>query len=75
MGLMWGLELVTDRQSKQPAPQQANQILEASRRHGILIGKGGLYGNTLRVTPPLNIAKSDITEFLTLLDRSFAEFQ
>lgn len=73
MGLMWGLELVTDRQSKQPAPQQTNQILEASRRHGILIGKGGLYGNTLRVTPPLNIAKSDITEFLARLDRSFAE--
>lgn len=73
MGLMWGIELVVDRGSKEPAAAKTNQVLEASRRQGILIGKGGLYGNTLRVTPPLNIGKADIDEFLLRLDRSFSE--
>ena len=35
-----------------------------------LIGKGGMYGNVARITPPLNISKSDVDEFARLLDRS-----
>jgi 4-aminobutyrate aminotransferase len=73
MGLMWGLELVRDRQTKEPAAAEASAVLEASRRNRILIGKGGLNGNVIRLTPPLNIAKSDIDEFLLRLDRSFSE--
>ncbi len=73
MGLMWGLELVRDRQTKEPAPAEATAVLEASRRNRILIGKGGLYGNVIRMTPPMNIARSDIDEFLVRLDRSFEE--
>ncbi|MCC6588693.1 MAG: aspartate aminotransferase family protein [Bryobacterales bacterium] len=74
MGLMLGIELVKDRTSKEPAAQETNRILEASRREGILIGKGGLYNNTLRVTPPLNISKTDIDEFLVRLDRAFTSY-
>jgi 4-aminobutyrate aminotransferase-like enzyme len=47
--------------------------MEAARRNGLLIGKGGLYGNVLRISPPLNIDKSDIDNFASALDRSFAE--
>jgi 4-aminobutyrate aminotransferase len=71
MGLMQAIELVEDRET--PATQKANAILEATRKHGILMGKGGLYGNVLRVTPPLNISKSDVDEFLKRLDCSFLE--
>ncbi|MEZ5403384.1 MAG: aspartate aminotransferase family protein [Bryobacteraceae bacterium] len=71
MGLMQGVELVRDRKTKEPAPKEANAVLSLARSNGILIGKGGLYGNVLRVTPPLNIGRSDIDEFLGRLDRSF----
>jgi 4-aminobutyrate aminotransferase len=73
MGLMYGVELVRDRQTKEPAAQEATCVLEASRRERILLGKGGLYGNVLRITPPLNIGRGDVDEFLLRLDRSFAQ--
>ena len=47
--------------------------MEAARRNGLLIGKGGLYGNVLRISPPLNIGKSDIDNFAKALDTSFSE--
>ena len=43
------------------------------RAHGLLVGKGGLYGNVIRLSPMLNIAKSDVDEAVQLLDKSFAE--
>ncbi len=73
MGLMQALELVTDRESKTPAPVETARLLEAAREEGLLIGKGGLYGNVIRISPPLNIRKSDVDEFLRLLDASLAK--
>ena len=73
MGLMQALELVEDRETKVPAKAATAQVMEAARRNGLLIGKGGLYGNVLRISPPLNIDKSDIDNFASALDRSFAE--
>ena len=54
-----------------PAAQEANMILEASREERLLIGKGGLMGNVLRIAPPLNISKSDVDEFARMLDAAF----
>jgi 4-aminobutyrate aminotransferase len=73
MGLMQALELVRDRGSKEPAPAETAEVMEAARRLGLLVGKGGTFSNCIRITPPLNIAKSDVDEFARLLDRSFAE--
>jgi 4-aminobutyrate aminotransferase len=73
MGLMQALELVRDRATKEPAPTETAQLMEAARENHILIGKGGLYGNVARITPPLNIGKSDVDEFARLLDRSLAQ--
>ena len=73
MGLLQAIELVRDRQSKEPAGGEAAVLMEAARRHGLLIGKGGLYRNVIRVTPPMNITRSDVGEFARLLDDSFAE--
>jgi 4-aminobutyrate aminotransferase len=47
--------------------------MERARENGLLVGKGGLYGNVIRLSPMLNIAKSDVDEAINLLDKSFAE--
>src|SRR5437016_7219272 len=73
MGLMQAIELVKDRKSKEPAPQETNALMEAARHEGVLIGKGGLYGNVIRMSPPLNIAKSDVDEAIGKLDRALAQ--
>jgi 4-aminobutyrate aminotransferase len=73
MGLMQALELVKDRKTKEPAAEATAQLMERSRDNGLLIGKGGLFGNVIRLSPMLNISKSDIDEGVRLLDKSFAE--
>jgi 4-aminobutyrate aminotransferase-like enzyme len=70
MGLMQAIELVEDRKTKTPASAQTMQLLEATRENGLLVGKGGLYGNVMRVTPPMNIGRSDVDQFIRLLDKS-----
>ena len=72
MGLMQALELVRDRASKEPAASETARLMEAARERRILIGKGGLYGNVIRVSPPLNVTRSDIADFLKALDASLA---
>jgi len=73
MGLMQALELVKDRETKEPAPEATVQLMERARDNGLLIGKGGLYGNVIRLSPPLNIARADVDEAIGLLDKSLAE--
>jgi 4-aminobutyrate aminotransferase-like enzyme len=73
MGLMQGLELVKDRQTKEPAPDALAQLFERTRENGLLIGKGGLHGNVVRLSPMLNIGKADIDEAIRRLDNSFAD--
>jgi 4-aminobutyrate aminotransferase-like enzyme len=70
MGLLQAIELVEDRASKEPAIAGTAMVMEAARENGLLIGKGGMYGNVLRLSPPMNISRSDVDEFLNLLDRS-----
>ena len=70
MGLMQALELVEDRDSRKPSPEATMALMEAARENQLLIGKGGTYGNVIRITPPLNIAKSDVDEFVVRLDAS-----
>ncbi|MGH9705943.1 MAG: aspartate aminotransferase family protein, partial [Candidatus Acidiferrales bacterium] len=73
MGMMQALELVKDRQTKEPAPQETTQLLERTRENGLLVGKGGLHGNVIRMAPPMNISKADVDEGIRMLDRSLAE--
>jgi 4-aminobutyrate aminotransferase len=75
MGLLQAMELVEDRDSKKPATAQTAALLEASRENRILIGKGGSAGNCLRISPPLNISKTDVDEFTRRLDASFVEVE
>lgn len=72
-GLMIGVELVADESQgdRTPAPQTANRILEETKARGLLIGKGGLYGNVLRIAPSLTIDAAGIDEALAILGESF----
>lgn len=73
MGLMLGLELVRDRQSKEPANTEAAAVMERMKDHGVLVGKGGLYGNTLRIKPPMCLTKDDADYLVDCLDLVLTE--
>lgn len=75
MGLMQGLELVKDRESKEPSPEATKHLFEATRELGLLIGKGGMYGNVIRISPPMTANEGHIGEALDLLDKAFKEVQ
>lgn len=72
MGLMLGVELVRDRGTKEPAKEETLAILEHTRELGVLIGKGGLYGNVLRIKPPMCITAADADFALGVLDVALA---
>jgi 4-aminobutyrate aminotransferase-like enzyme len=73
MGLMQAVELVKDRKTKEPATDLTNRVLERARANGLMVGKGGLYANVVRMSPPLNIPNSDIDQAVAILDKSLAE--
>jgi 4-aminobutyrate aminotransferase-like enzyme len=73
MGLMQGVELVKDRTTKEPDPQGTNRLMEATRKRGLLIGKGGLYGNALRIAPPMIVNKAQIDDALRMLAEGLQE--
>jgi 4-aminobutyrate aminotransferase len=75
MGLMLAMELVEDRVSKKPATSQTAALMEATRENRILVGKGGYFGNVLRISPPLNISKADVDEFARLLEASLMKVE
>jgi alanine-glyoxylate transaminase/(R)-3-amino-2-methylpropionate-pyruvate transaminase len=70
-GLLVGMELVTDRETKAHATAETARMMEETRKRGLLIGKGGLFGNVIRLAPPYTITRSDCEEILRILDESF----
>ncbi len=70
-GLMLAVELVEDRKTKKPDAATAVRLMERTREMGLLVGKGGLYGNVLRVAPPMLIDESDIDEALAIIGKAF----
>jgi 4-aminobutyrate aminotransferase len=70
MGLMQGLEFVKDRQTKEPHPQAVLKVFEETKKRGVIVGKGGLYGNVIRLGPPLIATKDHIDELVTALNEA-----
>ncbi|HVE77748.1 MAG TPA: aspartate aminotransferase family protein [Gemmatimonadaceae bacterium] len=70
MGLMLGVELVRDRSTKEPAKGETLEVLEAAREMGVLVGKGGLEGNVLRIKPPMCVTAADADFAVDVLDRA-----
>lgn len=58
-GLMIGVEIVKDKESKEPGKDETNQLMELTRERKLLFGKGGVYGNVLRLQPPLCLSLAD----------------
>ena len=73
MGLMEGIELVKDRKTKEPGTELAGKLLDRARANGLIVGRGGLYANVIRMSPPLNISKADVDQALKALDKSLGE--
>jgi 4-aminobutyrate aminotransferase len=73
-GLMLGIELVRDRQ-KTPANTEGNKIRDFCREHGLLPGLGGVYGNVLRIQPPLVISEDQLKAVVNILDLALSEFK
>ncbi len=72
MGLMLGVELVTDRETKEPAGAATAAVVDAMREMGVLVGKGGLFGNVLRIKPPMCITKDDADFTLAVLNSALS---
>ena len=69
-GLMLGIEFVKDRATKEPNKEGCAQAVENARELGLLLGKGGLWGQTIRFAPPMNITKADADFLLAVLDEA-----
>src|SRR5271156_2192066 len=65
-GLMFAVDLIA-RVTKKPSPPLAARALEATKERGLLVGKGGLYGSTLRMAPPLTLSEAEAKEGLGIL--------
>jgi alanine-glyoxylate transaminase/(R)-3-amino-2-methylpropionate-pyruvate transaminase len=70
MGLMLGVELVRDRRTKEPATAETVEVVERCKERGLLVGKGGLYGNVLRIKPPMCLTKDDADFLADCLDEA-----
>ncbi|TFG98614.1 aspartate aminotransferase family protein [Candidatus Thorarchaeota archaeon] len=74
-GMMLGVELVRNRDTKEPAIQEMLQVMEYCREKGLLIGKGGLDNNVVRLQPPLELTSEQIDEACSILGEAFSEVE
>jgi 4-aminobutyrate aminotransferase-like enzyme/Ser/Thr protein kinase RdoA (MazF antagonist) len=72
-GLFLGIDLVTDRESREPAPNQATYVVNRLRERGILTGTDGPYHNVIKLRPPLVFSQTDADLFVATLDIILAE--
>ena len=74
-GMMQGIELVCDRDTKEPATQEMLKVMEICRENGLLIGKGGIDSNVIRIQPPLELTQEQANEASNILDNAFTEVE
>lgn len=70
-GFMQAIELVKDRETKEPAPDETAYVFERTRDHGLVLSKSGNYKNVLRMVPPLCLSMDDVEPVLAAYNRSF----
>lgn len=72
MGLMQALELVEDRNTKEPSPKKAAALLQATKDERLLIGTGGMYGHVIRLAPQMLMSEAEVADGLERLARACA---
>jgi 4-aminobutyrate aminotransferase / (S)-3-amino-2-methylpropionate transaminase / 5-aminovalerate transaminase len=72
LGSMLAIELVHDRESKDPAPELATAVVEAASERGLLLLKSGIYSNCIRVLVPLVISEGELDEALGVWEDALA---
>jgi len=70
LGLMQAIELVKDRQTKEPDPGRTQALMEAAKEEGLLIGLGGHWGQVIRIGPSLLISGDEMAEGILRLNRA-----
>ena len=73
IGLANAIEIVTDRATTTPDPAMADQIKNALRRHGVLVGTTGIHGNVLKVRPPLAFTANEVPVFAAALQAALRD--
>ncbi len=74
-GLLLGMELVKNRDTKEHAVQETIELMDKCRDKGLLVGRGGLMGNVLRIAPPLSITRAHCDQILKIFDESLGEIE
>lgn len=74
-GLLMGFELVKNRESKEHAVAETATLMEKCREKGVLVGKGGLFGNVIRIAPPLSINQKQCDQVLKVIDECLTEMK
>ena len=68
-GLVMGIELVKDKKTKEPAPELIHQVIDRCAQNGLLIGSVGIFGNVIRVAPPLVITEAEAHESCDIMEK------
>ena len=74
-GLVMGVELVKDKASKEPAPELTKKMIDVAAQNGLLVGSVGIFGNVIRVAPPLVITEAEAHESLDIFEKSLGQLQ
>ncbi len=74
-GFMQAIELVKNRDTKEPAPEHTAYVFERTRENGLIVSKSGTFKNVLRMVPPLCLQMQDVQPVLDAYDRSFADLE
>ncbi len=72
-GLFMGVELVRDRETLEPAPEETARVIERAKADGVLLSAEGPFHNVLKIKPPLAIEKTDVDLLLGAVDRALSE--
>ncbi len=74
-GLMTGMEIVKDKKTKEPAPEETNKIRKFCADHGLIVGKGGWWNNVIRIQPPMTIREEHVDKALETLEKAVKEVE
>lgn len=75
MGLVIGLEFVKDKKTKEPAPELIRKVIDGCAENGLLVGSVGMFGNVIRVAPPLVISRDEADESLAIMEKVLTKLE